>query len=79
MLILARKIGEVIEIGGGAEDVVIRAGDPLRLVVVAQMGSVVKLGFDGTSEMPIYRGEIARKARAAKDAAHGGEIKDGAA
>jgi len=47
MLVLTRKKGEQIVIGGG-----------IRVTVLEIHGSRVKLGFDGPVQVPIHRQEV---------------------
>lgn len=64
MLVLSRKCGEAVEIGGG-----------IRITVVQVGTNQVRLGIDAPRETPIVRPEATRKAappeqtrcRAAKD------------
>jgi carbon storage regulator len=51
MLLLSRKLGERIHIGGGIE-----------LEVVAVQGSRVKLGISCPRDIPILRAELSRSA-----------------
>lgn len=48
-LVLSRKPGEVIHIGGDY---------PLELQVVSVIGSTVRLAFQAREEVPIFRGEV---------------------
>ena len=47
MLVLSRKSGESIVIGGG-----------VKLTVVEVRGDRVRLGFEGPREVPIHRQEV---------------------
>jgi carbon storage regulator len=47
MLVLTRKLGEVIKIG-----------DKVKVVVVAVDGSSVKLGIEAPDEIPVHREEV---------------------
>lgn len=50
MLVLSRKAGQKIYIGGGIE-----------LVVLEVRGGQVRLGFEAPPEVPIHRTEISRR------------------
>ncbi len=50
MLVLTRKLGEVIKIG-----------DKIKIVVVAIDGSSVKLGVEAPNEIPVHREEVYAK------------------
>jgi carbon storage regulator len=50
MLVLTRKLGEVIKIG-----------DKIKVVVVAVDGGSVKLGIEAPGEIPVHREEVYAK------------------
>ncbi len=50
MLVLTRKLGEVI-----------RIGDQIEVVVVSVDGNSVKLGIEAPEEIPVYREEVYEK------------------
>ncbi len=50
MLVLTRKLGEVIKIG-----------DRIKVVVVSVEGGSVKLGVEAPDEIPVHREEIYQK------------------
>jgi carbon storage regulator len=47
MLVLSRKVGEAVIIGGG-----------ICVTVVAIQGSQIRLGFTAPDDVPIYRQEL---------------------
>jgi carbon storage regulator len=51
MLVLSRKLGEEIVIGGN-----------IRVKVLAVHGNKVRLGFTAPSDVPIHRDELGHKA-----------------
>ena len=55
MLVLSRKVNEIIRIGGTVE-----------VKVLATHGDTVKLGFIGPPEVPIHREEIYRRIEGAE-------------
>jgi len=48
MLVLSRKVGEVVVVG-----------DRIKVTVLAVRGDRVRLGFQGPKEVPIHRKELA--------------------
>ncbi len=50
MLVLTRKLGEVIKIG-----------DKIKVVVVSVDGNSVKLGIEAPDEIPVHREEVYEK------------------
>ncbi len=50
MLVLTRKLGEVIKIG-----------DKIKVVVVSVEGGSVKLGIEAPDEIPVHREEVYEK------------------
>jgi len=50
MLVLTRKLGEVIKIG-----------DKIKIVVVSVEGGGVKLGIEAPPEIPVHREEVYQK------------------
>ncbi|MCL4510621.1 MAG: carbon storage regulator CsrA [Bacteroidetes bacterium] len=58
MLVLTRKLGEVIKIG-----------DKIKVVVVSVEGGSVKLGVEAPEEIPVHREEIYQKIAAENKAA----------
>jgi carbon storage regulator CsrA len=52
MLVLSRKPGESVVIGGG-----------IAVTVIKMTGNVVQLGFDAPKEIPIRRSELKEQAR----------------
>jgi len=52
MLILSRKLGEVLTIGEMAE---------VKIMIVGVNGSQVKLGIDAEKNIPVHREEIFQK------------------
>jgi len=57
MLVLSRKKEETIEIGPGAV---------IRIIVVDIRGDKVRIGIEAPREMPVHRGEVARRIEAAQ-------------
>ena len=53
MLVLARRIGETIEIAGG-----------ITVMVVAIRPNSVRIGIEAPREMAVHRSEVARKIEA---------------
>ncbi|MCL5035361.1 MAG: carbon storage regulator CsrA [Bacteroidetes bacterium] len=58
MLVLTRKLGEVIKIG-----------DKIKVVVVSVEGGSVKLGVEAPEDIPVHREEIYEKIAAENKAA----------
>ncbi len=58
MLVLTRKLGEVIKIG-----------DKIKVVVISVEGGSVKLGVEAPEEIPVHREEIYEKIAAENKAA----------
>ena len=58
MLVLTRKLGEVIKIG-----------DKIKVVVVSVEGGSVKLGVEAPEEIPVHREEVYEKIAAENKAA----------
>jgi carbon storage regulator len=52
MLVLSRKHGESVIIGGG-----------ITVKVLKVKGNLVQLGFDAPKEVPIHRGELYERIR----------------
>jgi len=65
MLVLTRKLGEVIKIG-----------DNVKVVIVSIDGGSVKLGIEAPEEVPVYREEIYEKIAAENKAASSGFDKE---
>jgi carbon storage regulator len=65
MLILTRKLGEVIKIG-----------DKIKVVVVSIDGGSIKLGIDAPEEIPVHREEVYEKIAAENKAASSGFDKE---
>ena len=61
MLVLSRKRGEAVVIGGEIE-----------VTVLAVHGDRVKLGLSGPAEVPIHRQEICRKVAREEPPCHAG-------
>ncbi len=58
MLVLTRKLGEVIKVG-----------DKIKVVVVSIDGGSVKLGIEAPQEIPVHREEVYEKIAAENKAA----------
>ncbi|QHB17911.1 carbon storage regulator CsrA [Mannheimia pernigra] len=56
MLILTRKIGEVLLVG-----------DDVEITVLSIRGSQVKLGVNAPKEIPVHRQEIYERIKASKE------------
>jgi carbon storage regulator len=65
MLVLTRKLGEVIKIG-----------DKIKVVVVSIDGGSVKLGIEAPEEIPVHREEVYEKIAAENRAASSGFDKE---
>jgi len=65
MLILTRKLGEVIKIG-----------DKIKVVVVSIDGGSVKIGIEAPEEIPVHRQEVYEKIAAENKAASSGLDKE---
>jgi len=65
MLVLTRKLGEVIKIG-----------DRIKVVVVAVDGNSVKLGIEAPEDIPVHREEVYEKIAAENKAASSGFDKE---
>ena len=65
MLVLTRKLGEVIKIG-----------DRIKVVVVSVDGNSVKLGVEAPEEVPVHREEVYDKIAAENKAASTGFDKE---
>ncbi len=65
MLVLTRKLGEVIKIG-----------DQVKVVVVSIDGNSVKLGIEAPKEVPVHREEVYEKIAAENKAASSGFDKE---
>jgi len=65
MLVLTRKLGEVIKIG-----------DKVKVVVVSIEGGSVKLGIEAPEEIPVHREEVYDKIAAENRAASSGFDKE---
>ena len=61
MLVLTRKIGEVVEIGDGIKVYVVDV--MVRSIRDGKVKHMVKLGFEAPADVPIYRQEVAEKIR----------------
>jgi carbon storage regulator len=56
MLILTRRVGEVV-----------RVGDAIKVVVVAAVGNQVRLGIDAPREVAVHREEVYEKMKRAQE------------
>lgn len=56
MLILTRRVGEIIMIG-----------ETIRITIVAVKGSHVSLGFEAPKDVPVFREEVYERIKAERD------------